>query len=157
MQQINPAFTERLYSMINSSPYPVLLSMTVREIEIGRCTFEINIDEKKHWQPYGIVHGGVIASLIDTATFWSVYLNLEGESTGLVNVDLKLNYLAPVVTGKLVVIGEQIRLGKTLGLAEARVTDERGTLIACGLSTLMVIPGKNLKSDSPMPSKFINV
>ena len=41
-----------------------------------------------HLQAYGIVHGGVLATLIDTATFWSVYLRIP-EDAGLVNIDLK--------------------------------------------------------------------
>jgi len=69
-------------------------------------------------------------------------------------VDVKLNYLAPAVFGKLIAKGRQIKLGKTLGYAEAEVSTESGKLLAHGTSTLILLPGKGSTSDPPLPSKF---
>jgi len=91
-----------------------------------------------------LVHGGVLATLIDTATFWSVYLRIP-EDAGLVNIDLKLNYLQPVENGRLTAEGRSIRSGKTICYAESDVWNARGDLVAHGTSTLMIIPGKGLK------------
>jgi uncharacterized protein (TIGR00369 family) len=96
-----------------------------------------------HLQPFGIVHGGVLATLIDTATFWSVFMRLP-QDAGLVNIDLKLNYLRPVSNGTITARGVCIRSGRAISYAEARVADSTGKLIAHGTSTLMALPGKGL-------------
>jgi uncharacterized protein (TIGR00369 family) len=74
----------------------------------------------------------------------------------MTSVDLKLNYLAPAESGKLVAEGRQIRLGKTLGYAEAKVTSESGKLLAHGTSTLMILHGKGSMADLSFPSKFLD-
>jgi len=61
---------------------------------------------------------GVYASAIDTAAYWAVYCEL-GEDLGLVSIDLKIDYLAPMNHGKLIVKGQSIKIGKTICLAEA--------------------------------------
>ena len=68
---------------------------------------------------------------------------------------MKLNYLAPAVSGKMIAKGHQIKLGKTLGYSEARVNDENGKLLAHGNLTAMIIPGKSPIADPPFPPKFI--
>ena len=100
------------------------------------------------------MHGGVFASIIDAAAFWAVYYEIEDQNTGATTVDLKLNYLAPAVCGKLIARGRQIKLGKTLGYAEAEVTAANGKILAHGTSTLMLLPGKGLTSEPSLPAKF---
>lgn len=155
MKTPNPKHIEKLISVINNSPYFLLLSMKVREIGIDFSLLEIDLN-KKHLQPFGIVHGGVFASIIESATSWAVFYGIEDENEGLTTVDLKLNYLAPAVSGKAIAEGRQIKLGKTLGYAEARVTDESGKLLAHGTSTLMILPGKAPVADPPFPQKFLS-
>lgn len=153
MRKINAEYVERVSSITNQCPYFKLLSMRILELEVGRSLLEIDLQEK-HLQPFGIVHGGVFASIIDAASFWAAYTEV-GDDAGMTTVDLKLNYLAPAETGKLIARGRCIKLGKTLGLAEAKVTNERGKLLAQGTSTLMVIAGFDMKSTAPHPSKFV--
>jgi len=81
---------------------------------------------------------------------------MEDENAGVTTVDLKLNYLAPAVSGKLIATGNRIKQGKTLGYAAVEVCSETGELLAHGTSTLMVIPGKGLTTGSPLPPKFIH-
>ena len=89
----NPEYLARLRSGVGKAPFPQLLGMELAEIDFDSCRIDLPLAER-HLQPFGIVHGGVLASLIDTATFWAVFLRLP-EDDGLVNVDLKLNYLKP--------------------------------------------------------------
>lgn len=154
MKTPNPEHVERLVSVINSSPYFALISMKIREIGIGYSLFEVDLGER-HLQPFGLVHGGVFASIIDSAASWAIFYGIEDENGGLTSVDLKLNYLAPAVSGKLTARGRQITLGKTLGYAEAQVTDERGKIIAHGTSTVMIIPGNMPVLQPPFPPKFL--
>jgi uncharacterized protein (TIGR00369 family) len=137
---INDAYIIALREIINSSPFPQHMAMRLEALELDFCRILLDADER-HLQPFGIVHGGALATLIDTATFWATFLRLP-EGTGLVNVDLKLNYLQTARVGQLTAEGRCIRAGRTISYAEASVTDAAGTLLAHGTSTLMALPGK---------------
>jgi uncharacterized protein (TIGR00369 family) len=110
---------------------------------------------QKHLQPFGFVHGGVFASIIDAASFWSLFYEIEDQDTGVTTVDLKLNYLAPAISGRLIAKGRQIKLGRTLGYADAEVTDTMGRILAHGSSTVILLPGQGLKANPPLPPKFL--
>ncbi len=69
MKTINPAYQQAICKLVCEAPYPSLLSMQLTRLELSEAIVEIKETEKKHTQPYQVVHGGVIASLIDTATF----------------------------------------------------------------------------------------
>ena len=154
MKAPNPEYIERVNQLANRSPYFELLSMKIVEVGVGFSLLEIDLD-RKHLQPFGHVHGGVFASIIDAAAFWAVYYAIEDQDTGITTVDLKLNYLAPAVSGKMIARGRQIKLGKKLGYADAEVSDGNGKILAHGTSTVILLPGKGLSSDPPLPSKFI--
>jgi uncharacterized protein (TIGR00369 family) len=136
----NPAYVAAVQESVRTSPYPALVGMTIAELELDRCRIELTL-RNDHLQPFGIVHGGVLATLIDTATFWAAFLRLP-EDAGLVNVDLKLNYLKAVARGRLHADGECLRAGRQISYTVASVYDENGELVAHGTSTMMALPGK---------------
>ncbi len=142
----NPEYSLEIINIVNSSPYPSHMSMRLISVELDRATVELEIGNC-HLQPYGIVHGGVLSTLIDTATFWSVFMRIP-EDCGLVNIDLKLNYLQAVTAGKLITEGYAIRSGRSISYAEAKVFNEDNELIVHGTSTLKILPGKGLKAKS---------
>jgi uncharacterized protein (TIGR00369 family) len=150
----NPEHVERLISTINASPYFQLLNMRVVEMGVAYSVVEINL-ARQHLQPFGIVHGGALASLIESATSWAVFYEIEDESAGVTTVDLKLNYLAPATAGRVIARGRRIKLGRTLGYAEATVTAEGGKILAHGTSTLMILAGKAPRMDAPFLPKFV--
>lgn len=156
MKRLNPKYVERVNQLVNSSPYFSLISMEIRDVGVGYSILEIDIAEK-HLHPLGQVHGGVFASIVDAATFWAVFCSVEDQDAGVTSVDLKLNYLAPAASGKLIAKGRQIKLGKTLGYAEAEVTNETGKILAHGTSTLMILREKGWAPNPPLPSKFLDV
>ena len=151
MPTLHPEHVKELTAFISRSPYPGYLGMELVEFAPGRSEVRLPIRDC-HFQPYGIVHGGVISSLLDTAAFWSVYAEIP-ETAGLVTLDLKLNYLEAVRGGVLVATGRAIRQGRSICYTEARVCDEQDNLVAHGTSTLKIIPGWGLKSRHP---KFID-
>ena len=155
MKQPNPEHVEKLKSLIAEAPF--FVHMTMRALDIGTeyAAFELDLDANKHIQPFGNVHGGVIASIIDSAAFWCSFYSLEDPNAGLTTVDLKVNYLAPVASGKLTAKGRLIKLGRTLGYSDAEVWDTDGRLIAHGTSTLIVIPDFTPTPSPPFPPKFI--
>ena len=148
--KLNPAYIQELIEWVNQSPFPQHLSMRLTAVGQESAELEMDIDPS-HFQVYGLVHGGVLATLIDTATYWAVFGNLP-EDAGLVNIELKLNYLEPVTEGPLKARGVCIRSGRTLSYAEASVFDFTGKRCAHGTSTLMALPGKGVKLKTP---KFI--
>ncbi len=154
MKTINPEYIERVNQLINRCPYFDLLSLTISAVGAGFSVMEIDLSQK-HLQPFGFVHGGVFASIIDAAAFWSLFYEIEDQDTGVTTVDLKLNYLAPAVSGKLIAKGRQIKMGRTLGYADAEVTDSEGRILAHGSSTVILLPGQGLKADPPLPAKFL--
>ncbi len=152
MQRVNPAYDAALKNLVKEAPFPRHMAMALDEIAIDHAVVTLDL-AACHLQPFGIVHGGVVATVIDTATFWAAFLRLP-EDAGLVNVDLKLNYLKPVVEGRLTARGVCLRAGKAICYSEAKVYDRDQSLIAHGTSTLMVLPGKGLPVGVP---KFVAV
>ncbi len=144
VQTLNPAYLAGLYQLVNSSPFPVHLPFRLVSLDLTCAVIELEVAEC-HLQPFRIVHGGVIATLIDTATFWAAFAPLP-EGDGLVNDDLKLNYLSAVRSGRLTATGRLIRGGRTISYAEAAITGPDGKMVAHGTSTLMALPGKGLPS-----------
>lgn len=154
MRRLNPAHIEAVSQRANSCPYLSLLSMSIVSLEPGRSLLRIDVGEK-HLQPYGIVHGGVYASLIDAACFWAVYTEIA-EDLGLTTVEMKLNYLAPAAGGIFTAEGTAIKTGKTICLSEARISDQEGRLLAHGTSTMMVLESLKLEGQSGFPPKFLD-
>lgn len=142
-RRVNDEYVRKLLALVNGSPFPTHLPFRLVAIGPDEAQVELEIGPN-HLQPLGTVHGGILATLIDTATYWAAFLPLP-EDAGLVNVDLKLNYLRPVNQGVLIADGRCLRSGRTISYAEARVTDGDGRLVAHGTSTLMVLPGKGIK------------
>src|SRR5512144_1248286 len=132
--EFNPAFVTAVQQSVRTAPYPELIGMVIGALEFDSCRIDLDIGDR-HLQPFGIVHGGVIATLIDTATFWAAFMRLP-EDAGLVNVDLKLNYLKAVVNGQLRAEGRCLRAARQISYAEASVFAPGGELVAHGTSTL---------------------
>lgn len=153
MRQLNPQYLAAVRELANNCPYFRLLSMKIMELSPGHALIETTMEDK-HLQAFGYAHGGAIASIVDTAAFWSAFCDLD-EDAGITTVDLKLNFLAPVKEGKLIARGKRIKMGKTLGLGEAKITSESGNLIAQGTSTLIVLPGFGFAGNHNLPKKFI--
>ena len=139
---------------VNTCPYFTLLSMELKSFDLGESHLEVDVQEK-HLQPYGIVHGGVCASLADAAIYWAVYAGME-ETVGLTTLELKLNYLAPVSAGRVIAKGRSVKVGKSICLGEASVEDDKGNLVAHGTSTLMVLNSLKFWGQSQLPPKFLD-
>lgn len=140
--QPNPNYIQEIISFVNQSPFPEHMSMRLVNIGLDWASVEL-LTGYCHLQPFGILHGGVLATLIDTATFWAAFMRIPKDD-GLVNIDLKLNYLKTVKDKTLRAEGRTIRSGKTISYAEADVLDADEDLVAHGTSTLMILPGKGL-------------
>ncbi len=154
MRNLNPEYVEAVEKYVNTCPFFSLLSMQIRGLSWGESQLEILVQEK-HLQPFGMVHGGVFASLIDAAAFWAVYTQVPDE-LGMTTVELKLNYLAPLSTGRMLARGKSLRVGKTLCLGEASILNEESTLLAHGTSTMMILKDLKIQGVTQGPSKYLD-
>ncbi len=150
---LNPKYKEAISMVVNRSPYFSLLSMEIKDLEWGTAVLEIDLDEK-HLQPFGHVHGGVIASVMDAAAFWAVFPQVK-DGMGLTTVEIKVNYLSPVQKGKLVAKGRCIKIGKTLALGETYINSAEGNLLAHGTATMMIVPDLKVEGQDNLPPKQI--
>lgn len=153
MTKINPEYVEAVRKIVNSCPYFTLLSIQLKDVGWGESLLEIAIQEK-HLQPFGIVHGGVFGSLLDAAAFWAAYCWIP-EDVGMTTVEMKINFLAPISTGRMVAKGRSIRTGKTLCLADASIHNENGTLLAHGTATMMILKDLKIQGPSTWPPKYL--
>ena len=147
--KLNPRYVEAVAKVVNQSPYFSLLSMEIRDLQWGTSLLEIQLAEK-HLQPFGFVHGGAMASIMDAATFWAVFPQIE-KGLGLTTVEIKVNFLAPAQKGKRVAKGRCIRLGKTLALGDAEIRNSEGGLVAHGTATMMVVPDLKIPGQENLP------
>ncbi len=92
-----------------------------------------------HYNPLGTVHGGVLATILDTATGCAVHSVLPA-GVGYTSLDLTTKFLRPVTvaSGELRCEGTVISRGRTTALAEARMTDGAGRLVAHAVSTCLL-------------------
>jgi uncharacterized protein (TIGR00369 family) len=123
-------------------PPPVLrtLGMEVERFEEGDVAFAMEPSEF-HYNPLGSVHGGVIATLLDSAAGCAVHSTLPA-GLGYTSVDLSTKYLRPVTdrTGRVVAHGSVLNRGARTALAEARLLDGQGRLLAHATSTCLLFP-----------------
>lgn len=136
MPHLNPEHLQAVIAFINQSPYFKHLGMAVTEMGIGTATLVMDI-QKRHLSPFDAIHGGAVASAIDTACYWAIYSECA-QDAGLITLDLKVDYLATANTGTLTVAGRRIKTGKTICLAEAVAADQSDKWIAHGTSKLLV-------------------
>lgn len=153
MKRLNPAYLEAVTKKVNGSPFFTLISMHITNLDWGESRLEIGVEEK-HFQPFGMVHGGVYASVVDAAAFWAVYPQIDN-NFGITTVELKLNYLAPISSGSLIAKGKSIKVGKSICLAEASVENETGVLLAHGTETMMVLKDLKIQGHEELPPKFL--
>ncbi|HVB08496.1 MAG TPA: PaaI family thioesterase [Candidatus Acidoferrales bacterium] len=91
----------------------------------------------KHRQIHGVVHGGVLASLADTAGGLATYLALPAGSR-TATVEMKINFLEPVERGTIFAEARVLRLGNYLAVVECDVNDDHGKLLAKALMTFSI-------------------
>jgi uncharacterized protein (TIGR00369 family) len=113
-----------------------LLGFELAAAEHGRAVIRVRIGAK-HLQVYGVVHGGILASLADTAAGFACYASLP-KGTRLATIEMKINYLEPVEKGTILAEARVLRIGRTTAVAECDVRDTAGLLVAKALLTFSI-------------------
>ncbi|MFN2500681.1 MAG: PaaI family thioesterase [Pyrinomonadaceae bacterium] len=114
-------------------PFAKLIGMELVDLIVGEAVIKIDMRDDLR-QPSGVLHGGVTASLIDTAMAFAVRTRLPmDEATA--TIDLTVHYLRPHVAGTVACTARLVRAGKRIFTVSAEVVNEEGKLIATALST----------------------
>jgi len=114
------------------------LGARIAEAEPGRVVIELEAGPQ-HRHGGGVVQGGVITQIADAAMGMTL-ATLQEDGSWNTTVELKINFLRPVVEGTLRAVGRVVEMRQSLLFGEADVVDDRGRLVARASSTCMVVP-----------------
>ncbi|MGH9424538.1 MAG: PaaI family thioesterase [Thermoanaerobaculia bacterium] len=119
-------------------PLALLMGFTLDEIEEGHVVMSV-VPAEFHYNPMGVVHGGLAATLFDSALGCAVQSVLPPAHSAP-TLQLQINYIRPVTiaTGKVRCSGEIIHVGKRSATAEGRLTDSSGKLYAHATGTFVI-------------------
>jgi len=122
-------------------PIAELLGMRLAEVERGHAVFEVTPAEH-HYNPIGVVHGGLAMTLLDSAMACSVQTQIPAGS-GYTTLEVKVNLVRPITmqTGRLRAIGKVLHGGNRIATAEGRLEDASGKLYAHGTTTCIILNG----------------
>ncbi|MCX5000229.1 PaaI family thioesterase [Streptomyces longwoodensis] len=127
-----------LAGRLPAPPISATLGFTLEEVEAGRAVFAMEPGEE-HYNPIGSVHGGVYATLLDSAAGCAVQSVLPA-GTGYTSLDLTLKFLRPITvdTGKVRAVGTVLHQGRRTALAQAELFDTTDRLLAHATSSCML-------------------
>jgi uncharacterized protein (TIGR00369 family) len=120
-------------------PIAVLLGFELVEVEEGRAVFAVT-PEEFHYNPIGVVHGGLAATLLDSAMGCAVHSTLPA-GTGYTTLEVKVNFARPITreTGRVRCEGTLIHGGRSVATADGRViAEDTGKLLAHGTTTCLL-------------------
>jgi len=121
-------------------PLVAVLDFALEEVEEGRVVFSLMPGEE-HYNSLGSVHGGVYATLLDSAAGAAVQSTLP-QGTAYTSLDLTVKFLRRITvdTGKVRAIGTVVNKGRQTALAQAHLVDEGDRLLAHATSSCMLFP-----------------
>src|SRR5215211_4000339 len=121
-------------------PIAMLMQFGIGSLEVGRVEFTSAVDESVY-NPIGVVHGGLVCTLLDTVAGCAVHTTLPA-GFGYTSIELKVNYLRAVhaTSGPLTAIGRVVKPGRRVAFAEGEVLDGQGRTVATASSSLLVFP-----------------
>lgn len=127
--------SQRIREAFASVPYAKLIGLELGEMRPGEANLYLDIrDELK--QNQGVVHGGAVASLIDTAAAFAVVTRLEtGER--VTTTDLTIHYLRPITFGRLTATARIVRGGRRLFVLSVEVRDDQRVLVATAVTSYL--------------------
>jgi uncharacterized protein (TIGR00369 family) len=133
-------------------PIATLLGFELVEVQDGRAVFAVEPGDQ-HYNPIGVVHGGLAATLIDSATGCAVHTTLPA-GTGYTTTDVQVRFVRPITrdTGRIECVGEVVHRGRTMATAEARLM-AGDRLLAHGTASLLILsPDARTGSTAPPAS-----
>ena len=136
-EALDPQKVERARAAFASVPYAKFLGLRLGDIQQGQVSIHLDVrDELKHHQ--GVVHGGVIASLIDTASAFAVLTQIDVNER-ITTTDLTIHYLRPITSGRMTATARIVRGGRRLFVLSVEVTNDTNVLVATAVTTYIKV------------------
>jgi uncharacterized protein (TIGR00369 family) len=132
---LTPEEERRLREAFERVPFAHLLKLELGEMKRGAATLHLEVRDDLR-QNNGVVHGGVIASLVDSAAAFAVLTLLEKDQTST-TVDLTIHYLRPLLSGQSTAQARVVRAGRRIMVITVDVLDETKTLVATALTSFI--------------------
>jgi len=131
---------KRVAAMLKAVPdgWMATLGARITEAEPGRVVLELEAGPQ-HRHGGGVVQGGVITQIADAAMGMSLG-TLQDDGLWNTTIELKINFIRPVISGRIRAVGRVVEMKQTLFFSEADVLDEQGRLVAKASSTCMPVP-----------------
>jgi uncharacterized protein (TIGR00369 family) len=130
--ELDEARMARIREAFASVPYAKLLGLELGEMRSGEANLHLDIrDELK--QNQGVVHGGAVASLIDTAAAFAIVTRLESGER-VTTTDLTIHYLRPITSGRITATARIVRGGRRLFVISVEVTNSQRVIVATAVS-----------------------
>ena len=123
------------------APVGRLVGFRPTVIGAGTAIFELEAGPQ-HANPMGTLHGGIICDVADAA-MGTAYASTLADGESFTTLELKINFLRPFWSGRLVATARTVKTGRTIGLVECDVTDPDGRLVARAMSTCMTLRGES--------------
>jgi uncharacterized protein (TIGR00369 family) len=124
-------------------PIAELIGFRLTEVALGRALVEMEAS-RRHANPMGTLHGGVICDVADAAMGIAFATTLEDDES-FTTLDLTVKFFKPIWNAKLRATAAITKRTRALGLIECEVTDEKASLVAKVFSTCMVLKGEEAK------------
>ena len=126
--------------LLPAPPIARLMQMEIVDLAEGRVEFSCTVDESVY-NPIGVVHGGLVCTLLDTVAGCAVHTTLP-QGLAYTSIELKVNYLRAVhlTSGPLSAVGTVVKPGRRVAFAEGEVRDASGKIVATASSSLLVFP-----------------
>jgi uncharacterized protein (TIGR00369 family) len=129
---------EALRRHVESSAFHAWAGFELVSVEVGVVEVALDI-QPHHLNPGGILHGGMVATLADTAIGLAVRSALPPDRTH-VTTQLNVHFLEKAERGRVRALGRAVRVGGRMGYGEGDVVDEEGRLLARASGTFIVLP-----------------
>jgi uncharacterized protein (TIGR00369 family) len=134
--------TELVRRRMKESRSMELLGFDVERVHKGHAVFRLDV-RPGHKQIHGVVHGGILAALADTAAAIAAYTAVP-KGTEIATVELSINYLEPVPGGRIKAEARVLRAGRNFVVTECEIFNEDGSLAAKALLTFGAAAGHSI-------------
>jgi uncharacterized protein (TIGR00369 family) len=120
------------------APIGALMNFRLVEVNEGHVVFEGEPAEY-HYNPIGLVHGGFALTLMDSALGCAIHSALPA-GVGYASTDLQVRFVRPITgeTGFVRCEGRTVHVGRTTAIADGRLTDATGKLLATGTTACAI-------------------
>jgi uncharacterized protein (TIGR00369 family) len=136
-----PSFLEQIANgTVVPTALAITMGFTLESFSQGKAAFVMVTDPARHGNVMGTLHGGVIATLADSAMGFA-FASTLAEEESFATLEMKVSFLRPVWRATLTATAVVVHRGRTTGLVECRVTDERDRLIAHATCTCLTLRG----------------